>query len=163
MGGPVYVICGSANDQKYVAECAKILTRFNIAYRVFIASAHRTPEKVEEVVRTAEKEGAQCIIAMAGFAAHLPGVIASKTLIPVIGVPLDTSSLLGVDALLSIVQMPGGIPVASTGIGKAGARNAALFTAQLLALGDENLREKLVAYRDSLRKEVEEANRACEL
>ncbi len=163
LAGPVYVVCGSASDQQYVAECAKIFTRLGISYRITIASAHRTPEKVEEFIRSAEDAGAHCIIAMAGFAAHLPGVIASRTFLPVVGVPLDTSSLLGIDALLSIVQMPGGIPVASTGIGKAGARNAALFAAQWIAAADRDLREKLIAYRNSLKEEVAEANRACDL
>jgi phosphoribosylaminoimidazole carboxylase PurE protein len=124
-----------------------------------IASAHRTPERVIKLVREAEKNGADVIIAGAGMAAHLAGIVAAHTLLPVIGVPLNSSPLDGLDSLLSTVQMPPGIPVATMAIGKAGARNAAIFALQIMASKDTSVREKLAQFRSDLKKEVEKKDK----
>jgi phosphoribosylaminoimidazole carboxylase PurE protein len=121
-----------------------------------VASAHRTPARTIKLVKDAEKNGVDVIIGAAGMAAHLPGVIASHTVLPVIGVPLDASSLKGIDSLLSIVQMPPGIPVATVSIGKAGARNAAILAIEILARKDAKLTKKLLDHREKMSKEVEE-------
>jgi len=131
----VGIVMGSDSDLPLIQETAGVLEKLGILFEVTIGSAHRTPERVIEYALTAADRGIQAIIAVAGLAAHLPGVIASKTSLPVIGVPVDAGPLNGVDALYSIVQMPGGVPVASMAIGKAGARNAGIFVAQILALG----------------------------
>ena len=137
MSMSVYVVIGSAHDRDYARECVEMLQYFAIDYQFFIASAHRSPEKIDEILKQAETDKIQVIIAMAGYAAHLPGILAAKTLCPVIGVPLDSSSLLGLDALFSIVQMPVGIPCASVGIGHAGAKNAAILAAEIIGVHDE--------------------------
>ncbi|MDK2896974.1 MAG: 5-(carboxyamino)imidazole ribonucleotide mutase [Candidatus Atribacteria bacterium] len=155
----VYLVCGSKSDLGVAEECKNLLDSFAVSYRMFIASAHRSPDKIDEIVEKAEQEKVKVIIALCGFAAHLPGVIAAKTTIPVVGVPLDSSPLLGVDSLLSIVQMPGGVPCAGMGIGKSGAKNAAIFAIQILALKDQKLRNRLLAYRKEQRDKIEEANR----
>jgi phosphoribosylamine--glycine ligase len=121
-----------------------------------VASAHRTPERTLKLIKAAEKNGVDVVIAGAGMAAHLPGVIASHTTMPVIGVPLEASPLKGMDALLSIVQMPPGIPVATVSLGKAGAKNAGILAAQILARNDAKLAKKLIAHRQEMAKEVEE-------
>ncbi|HOQ50915.1 MAG: 5-(carboxyamino)imidazole ribonucleotide mutase [Atribacterota bacterium] len=154
----VYVVCGSKSDLEYGKECIKILDKLGIESRIFVASAHRSPDKVDEIVKKGEEEGIGVIIALAGFAAHLPGVIASKTIVPVIGVPINSSPLLGIDALLSIVQMPGGIPCAGVGIGKSGAQNGAILAGEILALQDSKIKEKLQEFRLEQKKAIEKAN-----
>jgi phosphoribosylaminoimidazole carboxylase PurE protein len=150
----VLIIMGSDSDLEVMRETGSLLEKFKIPYRIAIASAHRSPELVEETLRRAEKEGAKIIIAGAGAAAHLAGVIASKTVLPVIGVPLEGSPLKGLDALLSTVQMPPGVPVASMAVGKAGAKNAAIFAAQMIAINDKALSKKLKEYKKNLSLEV---------
>src|SRR5512145_706805 len=127
----IAIVLGSRSDLPYLAEIEQLLGRFGLSHRVLVASAHRQPAKVAAFARAAEKEGYEVLVACAGYAAHLPGVIASLTTLPVIGVPLDTSPLRGEDALLSIVQMPGGVPVAAVTIGKAGVKNAAVLAAEI--------------------------------
>jgi 5-(carboxyamino)imidazole ribonucleotide mutase len=139
----VAVLMGSESDRKFMEKTTETLEKYGIEYEMVVTSAHRTPEKTRDYARTAEQRGIQVIIAGAGGAAHLPGVIAGHTRLPVIGVPLPSTSLGGLDALLSIVQMPKGIPVATMAIGEAGAINAALFAVQILAVGDERLAQKV--------------------
>jgi 5-(carboxyamino)imidazole ribonucleotide mutase len=133
-----------------MAEAARILDELGIAYEMEIVSAHRTPDRMFAYAESAEERGLEVIIAGAGGAAHLPGMTASKTVLPVIGVPVLSSALNGIDSLLSIVQMPRGVPVATVAIGKAGAVNAGLLAARILAAGDPALRERLHAYRRQL-------------
>jgi 5-(carboxyamino)imidazole ribonucleotide mutase len=152
----VLVIMGSKSDHIVMKKATNILHEFGIYYGLHIASAHRTPKKIDELVREAEEKGCKVIIAGAGMAAHLPGVIASKTLIPVLGVPLPCNAFInGMDALLSIVQMPPGIPVACMGVGKAGVKNAALYAIQILATNNQDLKEKLILYRVEMEMQVE--------
>ena len=151
----VGIVVGSDSDLPLVSETTGILDKLGIPFEVTIGSAHRTPHRVDEYVSTASDRGIQVIIAVAGLAAHLPGVVASRTILPVIGVPVDGGPLNGVDALYSIVQMPGGIPVASMAIGKAGARNAAVFAAEILALKDPQIAERLADYRREMAESVE--------
>jgi len=146
---------GSDSDLPVMEEAVKLLGHFQVPFEVMLASAHRSPERTTTFAKGAADRGIQVIIVGAGVAAHLPGVIASQTLLPVIGVPIEGSPLGGLDALLSIVQMPGGIPVATMAIGKAGARNAALMAVRILALQDEVLRQKLVAYVENMAREIE--------
>ncbi len=143
----VGILMGSDSDLPTMEEAAKILQEFDIRFALHVASAHRSPDRVARFAREAEARGFRVLIAGAGSAAHLAGVIAAHTILPVIGVPMDGGSLNGLDALLSTVQMPGGIPVATVAIGKAGARNAALLAVEILALGDAHLRRKLLAAR----------------
>lgn len=140
---------GSTSDRGVMENCQEALDYFGIQYEVYVMSAHRDPEKVTAFVSTAEDKGFSVIIAGAGMAAHLPGVAAAQTTLPVIGVPLEASSLGGVDALYSIVQMPPGIPVATVAIGKAGARNAGILAAQILALNDPDLAGQIKRFRQS--------------
>ncbi len=151
----VSVVMGSDSDLPIMTEAAKILEEFGIGYELMLTSAHRTPERTTKFTKTAASRGVKVIIVGAGAAAHLAGVIASQTLLPVIGVPIDATSLHGLDALLSTVQMPGGIPVATMAIGKAGAKNAALFAIRFLALEDKTLSVKLAAYVAKMAKDVE--------
>lgn len=146
----VAVLLGSKSDMDYIGGAKELLEQFAIPYEVMVMSAHRTLDKVVEFSATAEEKGFGVIIACAGMAAHLPGVIAAKTFLPVIGVPLPTSDIKGIDALLAIVQMPSGVPVATMAIGKSGVKNAAILSAQILALNDEKLRTKLKKYKNSL-------------
>lgn len=146
----VAVITGSDSDLPAVEAAVKILTEFGIAYSVTVASAHRTPEKVRQYVKDSEAAGAEVFIAAAGMAAALPGVVAAETAFPVIGVPLESKSLAGVDALFSIVQMPPGIPVATVAIGKAGAANAGVLAAEILSVKYPELRVKLAQYRKKM-------------
>jgi len=146
----VGILMGSNNDREFVAPAIDILNEFGVPHEVNVLSAHRTAEKVREYAVAADARGIRLLIAAAGYAAHLPGVLASWSTLPIIGIPLPTSDLKGVDALLSIVQMPGGIPVASTGIGKSGARNAALLAVQILGTADESLRASYAKYRERL-------------
>ncbi len=143
----VMILMGSQSDHETMKAARDVLVEFNIPVEYKVASAHRAPEVVAELARTAKDRGIKIIIGGAGGAAHLPGVIAAQTPLPVIGVPMHTSSLNGLDSLLSIVQMPGGIPVASVAIGKAGAKNAGLLAVQILALSCPETAEKLNAYR----------------
>ena len=143
----VGVIMGSQSDWPTMAHAVHILETFGIAHEVQIVSAHRTPDRLVDYAKSAAGRGLKAIIAGAGGAAHLPGMVASMTRVPVLGVPVQSAALSGVDSLYSIVQMPGGIPVATFAIGKAGATNAGLFAAALLANEDAALAEKLVAWR----------------
>ena len=150
----VGVVMGSNSDWDVMQHAAQILKNFDIAFEHSVISAHRTPDAMFEYAETARARGLKCIIAGAGGAAHLPGMIASKTTIPVLGVPVPSKHLAGQDSLYSIVQMPKGIPVATFAIGEAGAANAALFAISLLANNDAALAEKLRDYRESLKELV---------
>jgi len=152
----VGIIVGSDSDLPLIQETTSVLDELNIPYEVTIGSAHRTPERVAEYVATASERGIRVIIAAAGGAAHLPGVVASKTNLPVIGIPVDNGPLNGIGALYSIVQMPGGVPVASMAIGKAGARNAGIFAAQILALMDSELAKRLTDFRRKMTESVQD-------
>jgi phosphoribosylaminoimidazole carboxylase PurE protein len=152
---------GSDSDLDTVSACLDILKKFNIPYRITVASAHRTPKRVRQFVAMCEKQGVQVFIAAAGGAAHLPGVVAAETIKPVIGIPV-ASPLSGLDSLLSIVQMPGGIPVAAMAIGKAGAKNAALLAAAILAITKKDIQTKLRAYRDAMKHDVIEKSKRIE-
>jgi phosphoribosylaminoimidazole carboxylase PurE protein len=152
----VLILMGSESDLPVMEETSRVLDGFNIPYQITVTSAHRTPERTIALVKDAEKNGVDVVIAGAGMAAHLPGVVASYTILPVIGVPLDASPLKGLDALLSIVQMPPGIPVATVAVGKSGARNAGILAAQIIARKDRELAGKLRIHRERMSKEVEE-------
>jgi 5-(carboxyamino)imidazole ribonucleotide mutase len=154
-GVVVSVVMGSDSDLPVMEEAVKILAEFAIPHELFLTSAHRTPERTTAFARGAAKRGVKIIIVGAGAAAHLAGVIASQTLLPVIGVPIDATSLQGLDALLATVQMPGGIPVATMAIGKAGAKNAALFAVRVLALEGADLQKKLQSYIRKMASDVE--------
>jgi len=155
----VEIVMGSDSDIFIMEEAEEVLKEFKIPYSVRIISAHRTPDIAGEYGRNLLKKGVRVIIAGAGAAAHLAGAIASHTTIPVIGVPLSTSPLSGIDSLLSTVQMPGGIPVATMAIGKAGAKNAAIFAVQILSLEDKKLAEALKNYKKKMADEVVEKDR----
>ncbi len=145
----VGLIMGSQSDWSILKQSAEILEELQISYASNIVSAHRTPDRLYEYAKTAEERGIKVIIAGAGGAAHLPGMVASLTTLPVLGVPVKTRSLSGLDSLLSIVQMPAGVPVATLAIGEAGAKNAALLAAEILALSDPDLAGRLKAWRQS--------------
>lgn len=151
----VSVVMGSDSDLPVMSEATKILDEFGICYELIITSAHRAPSRTAKFASEAKERGIKIIIAGAGAAAHLAGVIASHTPLPVIGVPIDATSLKGLDALLATVQMPGGIPVATMAIGKAGAKNAAIFAARMMALADKTLAKKLDNYILKMAKDVE--------
>lgn len=163
MSPKVLIVMGSDSDCPVLEETTKILKQFDISYEMRIASAHRSPRKAAQLVEGAAEQGIQVIIAAAGLAAHLPGVVAAGTILPVIGVPMGGGPLNGVDALYSIVQMPGGIPVATTAIGKPGAKNAALLAAQILALNNAELAAELRLFRDQMARDVEEKDRKIQL
>jgi len=148
----VGIIMGSDSDLPVMSSAAEICQELGIGYEVDIVSAHRTPQKLVEYATKAKNRGLKVIIAGAGGAAHLPGMVASETPLPVIGVPVRTSSLDGMDSLLSIVQMPGGVPVATVAIN--GAKNAGLLAAQIIGASDANLQEKIVAYKKKMAEEV---------
>jgi 5-(carboxyamino)imidazole ribonucleotide mutase len=148
----VLIILGSKSDIEAVSGCGDLLRKFSIPFRQEISSAHRQPAKTIELVKQSERDGVKIIIAAAGMAAHLPGVVASHTVLPVIGVPLAGSALGGVDSLFSVVQMPAGIPVATMAVGPHGAKNAALLAVEILALSDTELKAKLEEYRRELAK-----------
>jgi phosphoribosylaminoimidazole carboxylase PurE protein len=150
---------GSDSDLPVMQESANILEEFGVPYELCIASAHRAPDLTEALAKNAHKKGIEVIIAGAGAAAHLAGVIASKTTLPVLGVPIDSSSLKGLDSLLSTVQMPGGIPVATMAIGKAGAKNGAIFAIQILSLKHPALKKKLALYKKRLAAEITRKSR----
>ena len=153
----VSVIMGSISDWETMKEACIILDEFNISYEKKIVSAHRTPELMFAFSEKARERGIKVIIAGAGGAAHLPGMVASKTTLPVIGVPVQSKALNGMDSLLSIVQMPGGIPVATTAIGTAGAKNAGLLAAQILSITDKRLESELMDYREKMKQSVLES------
>lgn len=146
----VGVVIGSKNDEPLIQPALDMLKQLNIEYEFSVMSAHRNPERVRQYASTAKERGIEVIIAAAGFAAHLPGVLASLTTLPVIGVPLPTSDLKGIDSLYSIVQMPSGVPVACVGIGTSGARNAALLAAQILGIKHQDIREAFEKYKQKL-------------
>ena len=146
----VGIVIGSKNDEPLIQPTLDILQQLNINYELAVLSAHRNPDKVREYASKAKKEGVEVIIAAAGAAAHLPGVLASWTTLPVIGVPLPTSELKGVDSLYSIVQMPAGVPVACVGIGTSGAKNAALLAAQILGVKYKEIKDAYEKYKQKL-------------
>lgn len=162
MKAKVLIIIGSDSDLPVMEFTRGILKEFGIPYTMTVSSAHRTPERTLRLVKNAEKNGIEIIIAGAGAAAHLAGVAASHTILPVIGVPIDSSPLEGMDALYSTVQMPPGIPVATMAVGKAGAQNAAIFAAQILALKDLKIAAALKDYRKKMAEEVEKKARKVE-
>ena len=153
----VGVIMGSTSDWETMREACEVLDELNVSYENRVVSAHRTPEWMSAYATQAEERGLQIIIAGAGGAAHLPGMVAAQTLLPVIGVPVKSSTLNGQDSLLSIVQMPRGVPVGTVAIGGAGAHNAGLLAAQILANNDPELRKRLIRRRERVRKTVLEA------
>ena len=150
----VGIVMGSDSDFPVMEEALRVLDSFGISYEVTISSAHRSPRKTAEYARSAVARGLRMIIVGAGSAAHLAGVIAAETTLPVIGIPIDSSVLKGIDSLLSTVQMPGGVPVATMAIGKAGARNAGVFAVQVFSLANAGLRRKLSHYKQTLEAEV---------
>lgn len=150
----VGVIMGSKTDLPTMSEAIKMLKEFGIEHEVKIVSAHRTPELMFEYAKSAEERGIKVIIAGAGGAAHLPGMVASLTTLPVIGVPVESKALKGMDSLLSIVQMPGGIPVATVAIGTAGAKNAGILAAQIIGLEDSLVSEKIKQFRHSMKMQI---------
>lgn len=158
----VLIIMGSDSDLPVMEEGAKVLAEFGIPYELRISSAHRSPLKTVALAADAAERGVKVIIAGAGMAAHLAGVIAAETVLPVIGVPTAGGALNGLDALYATVQMPGGIPVAAMAIGKAGAKNAGILAAQILALGDDALTDRLKTFRENMAREVEEKDRALQ-
>ncbi|HOK79993.1 MAG TPA: 5-(carboxyamino)imidazole ribonucleotide mutase [bacterium] len=147
----IALVVGSQNDLPFLDGAKEILDKFGVSYTVEVISAHRSLDKTINFSESARAKGIQVIIACAGMAAHLPGVIAAKTTLPVIGVPLPTSEIKGIDALYSMVQMPSGVPVGTMAIGKSGVKNAAIFAVEILALNDSGLYEKLKAFKDSLK------------
>ncbi len=158
----VLIVMGSDSDLPIMEEGAKVLAEFGVSYEMRISSAHRCPHKTAALASGAAGRGIRVIIAGAGMAAHLAGVIAAETTLPIIGVPIGGGSLNGVDALYAMVQMPAGIPVATMAIGKAGAKNAALFAIQMLALHDAGLADALVSHREKMALEVEAKDQALQ-
>ncbi|MEK7803889.1 MAG: 5-(carboxyamino)imidazole ribonucleotide mutase [Deltaproteobacteria bacterium] len=159
----VGILMGSDSDLPVMKEAADVLKGFGIPFEVTISSAHRSPKRTSEYAKSAASRGIRVIIAGAGSAAHLAGFIAAETAVPVIGVPIDSSSLKGMDALLSTVQMPAGVPVATMAIGKAGAKNAGIFAAQIIAVGNKRLQAKLKAFKEKLASDVEEKAKKIQL
>ena len=155
----VSIVMGSDSDLEIMREATKPLEEFGIAYEIDITSAHRSPHRTADYAAKAAQRGIRVIIAGAGGAAHLAGVIAAHTTLPVIGVPMPSSSLGGMDALLATVQMPAGIPVATVAIGKAGATNAGILAAQILGVADAGVSKKLTAYKEKLSRGVEEKSK----
>ena len=158
----VGIVMGSDSDLSIMQEAKKVLDEFKIPSVTTVASAHRTPDKAHEFAASAAEKGLKVIIAGAGAAAHLAGVLAASTTLPVIGVPIDSSPLNGMDALLSTAQMPGGIPVATMAIGKAGAKNAGILAAQIIGTSDEEVAKKLVDYKQQMADEVAQKAKAVE-
>ncbi|OGP81979.1 MAG: 5-(carboxyamino)imidazole ribonucleotide mutase [Deltaproteobacteria bacterium RBG_13_65_10] len=156
----VLIVVGSDSDLPAIEETVKVLTKFEIPHEVRVSSAHRAPEKTRALAARVAREGIQVVIAGAGHAAHLAGVLAAELTVPVIGVPLESGLLSGLDALLSTVMMPPGIPVATMAVGRGGARNAGVLAAQILALTDPKLRKRLVAFKAAMAAEVDRKDRA---
>lgn len=152
----VGILMGSDSDLSIMQEAAAMLQEFGIEYEMTIASAHRTPKKVIEYSQSAEKRGLKVLITGAGWAAHLAGVVAAHTTLPVIGVPIDSSPLKGIDALLATAQMPGGVPVATMSLGKGGAKNAGVFAAQIIAISDVKVANRLKVFKVEMERDVEE-------
>ena len=158
----VGIVMGSDSDYAIMSEASKILDQFGVANEVLVTSAHRTPARTKKYVDQARKRGIKVLIAGAGAAAHLAGVVAAETILPVIGVPIGSSPLQGFDSLLSTAQMPGGVSVAAMAIGKAGAKNAGILAVQMLALSDAKLTKKLDQYKKDMAKQVEAKSRKLE-
>ncbi len=152
----VLIVMGSDSDLPVMQEAAKLLNEFSISFEMTVASAHRTPARAMRLASGAEKRGFAVIIAGAGMAAHLAGVLAAHTILPVIGVPMDASSLKGMDALLSTVQMPPGVPVATVSIGRAGAKNAAILASQIIARSNSGVADSLHAFKKKMARQVEQ-------
>jgi 5-(carboxyamino)imidazole ribonucleotide mutase len=150
----VGILMGSKSDWETMQASAKLLTEFGVPNEAKVASAHRSPQLVTDYVTTAEKRGLEIIIAAAGLAAHLPGVVAAQTLLPVLGVPMQGNAVGGLDAILSMVQMPGGVPVGTLAVGSHGAKNAALLAIRILANSRPELREKLAAYHRKMAEQI---------
>ena len=159
----VGIVMGSDSDLEVMEETAAILKKLGIPFEMTVASAHRSPQRAAEYASTASKRGLKVVVAGAGHAAHLAGAMAAYTSLPVIGVPIDSSCLQGLDALLSTVQMPPGVPVATVAIGKSGARNAGILAAQILALSDSKLASRLEAFKKELAKQVDLKAKKLEL
>ncbi len=159
----VGIIMGSDSDLEDMREAARMLDKFGIAYEIDIVSAHRTPAKAHQYATTAKERGLEVIIAGAGKAAHLAGVMASLTPLPIIGVPMQTSLAGGLDSLLSVVQMPSGVPVATVATGKTGAKNAGILAAQILGVKFPEIRKKIVDYKSEMAQEIEEKSKKLEL
>lgn len=156
----VSILMGSDSDLDVMNETGKVLDSFGVGYEMNVLSAHRTPELVHEHVKSAKGRGIKIFVAGAGSAAHLAGAIAANTTLPVIGIPIDSSPLKGLDSLLATVQMPATVPVATVAIGKAGAQNAGYLAVQILALSDSGLEQKLLDHKQSLVKKIQEKNKA---
>lgn len=154
----VTIFLGSDSDFEVVKEGLDILKEFGVPFNLEVTSAHRSPERTVRLIKEAEEQGTRVFIAVAGKAAHLPGVVAAHTIYPVIGVPVESQALAGLDALLSIVQMPKGIPVATVALGKTGAANAALLAVSMLAVSDPELQVRLRTYRLKMAEKVEESS-----
>lgn len=154
MGKPISILMGSESDLEIVREAIKLLQEFKVGFEIRILSAHRSPRELAKYVEEAPRKGTKVFIAAAGGAAALAGVIASLTTLPVIGIPIETKSLKGLDSLFSTVQMPSGVPVASMAIGKTGAKNAAIFALQILGTSDKKINAKLIAYKNNMRLKV---------
>ncbi len=155
----VTIFLGSDSDFEVVKEALDILKEFEVPFNLEVTSAHRSPERTVRLIKEAEEQGTKVFIAVAGKAAHLPGVVAAQTALPVIGVPVESQALAGLDALLSIVQMPKGIPVATVALGKTGGANAALLAVSMLAISEPGLYRKLLAYRKKMAEKVEESSK----
>jgi phosphoribosylaminoimidazole carboxylase PurE protein len=155
MNPKIGIILGSDSDYPFMEKGLTVLARWNIPFKIEVSSAHRSPERTTKIIKRFESSGIKVIIAAAGGAAHLPGVIAAQTLLPVLGVPID-SRLSGIDSLLSIIQMPGGIPVATFGIGNSGGVNAVLFAMEILSLTEPSIKAKLAQFREEQKQEVRE-------
>ena len=158
----VTILLGSSSDMPVAEKCTKILKQFDVTYQLRVASAHRSPKFVEQIIHDAEEDGCKVFIAMAGLAAHLAGAVASKTVLPVIGVPGDGGPLSGMDALLSTVQMPKGIPVATVAIGSAGAINSAYLAAQMLGMESADMRAALLKVREDGIQAIKASNKKLE-
>lgn len=154
----VGIVMGSASDHETMAKAEEVLREFDVPYEISVVSAHRMPEEMFDYAKGAAARGLKVIIAGAGGAAHLPGMVSALTTLPVLGVPVPSRALAGLDSLLSIVQMPGGVPTATFAIGPAGATNAGLFAVKVLALSDPTLALKLEAHRESLREKARAGN-----
>src|SRR3970040_977849 len=159
----VGILMGSDSDLPVMKEAADVLKGFGIPFEVTISSAHRSPKRTSEYAKSAASRGGMVISGGAGVAAHLSGVIAASTAVPVIGVPIGSSSLKGMDAILSTVQMPAGVPVATMAIGKAGAKNAGIFAAQIIAVGNKSLQANIKAFKEKLASDVEEKAKKIQL
>lgn len=158
----VGIVMGSDSDLEIMKEAASVLKKFDVSFEITVASAHRSPHRASEYAKTAMERGIRVIIAGAGHAAHLAGAMSAYTVLPIIGIPIDSSALKGLDSLLSTVQMPPGIPVATVSIGKPGAVNAGILAVQILAISDSTLQKKLLDYKQELADKVEEKAKKIE-